>query len=161
MAVSRHTTKLCVEHVASQIQMMWRLRQESRYPPNTSIKYFPSNVCKWLDLESFLSITRHHVARVFSTCFGAGKGESGSRLPDDCLCRILRQCVYLVFELFCKISDLLSRTTDALVVTPDSEVAITIDHHWRSDTSGATRSFLFECQNIWRTQVRHQQEDER
>ena len=93
-------SKLCVEHVATQIQMMGR-RRDTEHVNKILSRHAFVNGWTW---NRVLSITPRHVARVFSTCYGAGEGESGSRLPDDCF----------------------ASKTPAMVVTPVSEVAITL-----------------------------------
>ena len=61
-------------------------------PPNTSSTYFSVIPFCAARLAVALSTFPRHVAGVFPACLGAGAGESGSRPPDDCFCRILWHC---------------------------------------------------------------------
>ena len=64
-------TKLRVEYIATQTQMIRRSCQEGRSTEHVKQITFQSS------LAVALSTIPRHVARVFPICFGAGEGESG------------------------------------------------------------------------------------
>ena len=81
-------TKHRVEHMATQTHMMCRSLSRSHIHRARQAYTYQSCVSEWLGLQLLCQQYLGTLRECSQLCFRAGEGESGSRPPDDCFCRI-------------------------------------------------------------------------